>query len=524
MSKPSRVRRSRAACWLAASALSLMACADDVTLATDEADIVGGELTAQRPEIGDLLLDGRHHCTGTLISPRHVITAVHCVDSPGAYSFAITSVLGATTAHPVSAIHPFSRDAFIKVLSGHTADVALLTLTQPVSGIVGLRPAAIASVRPVAPERVTSVGYGCTDRQTHTGGGDKRYRTYTWGEPSEILCPGDSGGPALLGDLDERGPIWGVHHAILDNTEDGFGDFYADVVAFREQIELLTSTFDGIQTGFTRNGRDTAVVTRESADACRQTCIGNTGCRAYVFDHRDRSCHIKDAAHDALPSSSFSTGVAPIFEVGFDRPGGDLTDLSVGRVEECAAACAGNAACRAFTYHVDGQYCWLKSTVTPAVLREGLVSGLPERHRERNYDRPGHDLRTLTGVADAATCARRCAGEAKCAAFTYKASNQRCWLKHGAPWPTVETGLESGVKRGLEVDSDRPGGDYRRFGSAIGQPEVCMAACANEARCKAWTFRQSDGDEATCFLKDRVTGPTYRADMVSGVKGLEMYR
>jgi hypothetical protein len=522
MSTPWRAWR---AC-VAASVLSLIACAgENATIATDEAAIVGGEPTLARPEIGRVLQGGAGVCTGTLIGERQVLTAFHCIEEPSTYSFEITDLLGRKTRHPVAAIHPFSRDADIKVLSGHTADVALLTLTQPVTGIDGLQPAAISTVLPGTSERVTAVGYGCDDRETLTGGGVKRFRTYTWGEPSEILCPGDSGGPALRGDLAGPGPQWGIHSGYDNDTPDGFGDFYGDAVAFREQIELLTSSDDGIQTGFSRPGVDTARVTLASADECRRTCIGNTGCRAYVFDHRNGTCHIKDAVHGAIPDASFSTGVAPIFEVGFDRPGGDLTSFPTDRFEECAVACASSAACRAYTYDTDRQSCSLKSSVTRIAPRDGRISGLPDRFRERSYDRAGHDLRTLTDVADATACARRCAGEARCASFTYRASDKQCWLKHGVPRPTVETsGLESGVKRGLEVDSDRPGGDYRRFGSAIGQPEVCMAACANEARCKAWTFRQSDGDEAICVLKDRVTGPTYRSNMVSGIKGLEMYR
>ena len=525
MSKPSRVRRSRAACWLAATASlwTLGACVgDDVTVATDDEAIIGGTETLARPEIGRLFLDGGGVCTGTLVGPRHVLTAAHCIDSPGTYSFQITDLLGNATMHPVSAIHPFTGNTYAKALSGHTVDVALLTLTAPVTNP---RPAAISTVYPVEPERVTLVGYGCTDRDTRGGERVKRYKTVEWGEPSEALCFGDSGGPALLGEISGQGPVWGVHHAFDRSSND---DLFADAVALRQQVELLMSSSSGIQTGFIRDGHDTAVVTRDSADACRRTCIGNTGCRAYVFDHRDRSCHIKDAAYEAVPSADFSTGLPPIQEIGYDRPGGDLTTVRIasGLAEECAVACADNDECRAYTFNTTDNVCYLKSAVTLAVQRASTVSGLIDRHRERNYDRSGHDLRTLTSIPDGATCARRCAGEAKCSSYTYQASDRRCWLKTGTPRPGQVTGVESGVKRGLEMGSDRFGGDYRNFTTGVGQPEVCQAACANDARCKAWTFRRSSGEDgsATCFLKNQVTERTPQSDMISGVKGLEMYR
>jgi hypothetical protein len=71
----------------------------------------------------------------------------------------------------------------------------------------------------------------------------------------------------------------------------------------------------------------------------------------------------------------------------------------------------------------------------------------------------------------------------------------------------------------LEPDTDRVGGDYRGF-VVPGGVEECKAACAAEARCKAFTFARSGlrGDEPHCFLKERVPLGRRVRGYVSGAK------
>ena len=72
----------------------------------------------------------------------------------------------------------------------------------------------------------------------------------------------------------------------------------------------------------------------------------------------------------------------------------------------------------------------------------------------------------------------------------------------------------------MEYDIDRPGSDIASFDVADANPQVCRARCANDARCRAFTFVRPgiQGRYARCYLKNTV--PQRRADRccVSGVK------
>ncbi|HVU50562.1 MAG TPA: PAN domain-containing protein [Polyangia bacterium] len=79
----------------------------------------------------------------------------------------------------------------------------------------------------------------------------------------------------------------------------------------------------------------------------------------------------------------------------------------------------------------------------------------------------------------------------------------------------VATGAAS-----LEVNVNRPGGDYRNFDLASGRPEECRDTCGMEPQCVAFTFVNPgvQGPSARCWLKGTVPDPTPDACCVSGVK------
>src|SRR5262245_66608665 len=70
----------------------------------------------------------------------------------------------------------------------------------------------------------------------------------------------------------------------------------------------------------------------------------------------------------------------------------------------------------------------------------------------------------------------------------------------------------------MEVDSNRFGSDYRGFDAA--NPQLCQAACAIEAACKAWTWVKPgiQGPGGTCCLKHQVPPPPANAGCVPGLK------
>ena len=153
--------------------------------------IVNGTLIAesQYPDVG--IVNGQ--CTGTLISPTHVLTADHCLTG-GTGTFEI----GGQTYTAVSQIgHP-------------TADLGILVLSQEVTGVT---PRGLLREAPVVGETLTLVGYGAggTTGVSASDFGNLRVGTteletvdsdLIWwlfdGNGESNTAPGDSGGPAFV--------------------------------------------------------------------------------------------------------------------------------------------------------------------------------------------------------------------------------------------------------------------------------------------------------------------------------------
>jgi hypothetical protein len=90
-----------------------------------------------------------------------------------------------------------------------------------------------------------------------------------------------------------------------------------------------------------------------------------------------------------------------------------------------------------------------------------------------------------------------------------------------APTPTpAPKPTPAKVDGGVELDTDRPGGDYRIIVLDEASPRVCRSACQGEGQCKAWTYVKPQvlGNQARCFLKNNVPNKEKSACCVSGVK------
>ena len=157
---------------------------------------------------------------------------------------------------------------------------------------------------------------------------------------------------------------------------------------------------------------------------------------------------------------------------------------------------------------------------------------------EMNTNRMGGDYRDFDlSRADPSSCLAACDAEARCVAWTYvkpggPGERAHCWLKDSAMPPNSEECCVSGVKGpggtrraataryNLEMNVNRNGADYRDFAPPRADPAVCAEACANESRCRAWTWVNSalEGPTGHCWLKSRVPPAEGDECCVSGLK------
>jgi hypothetical protein len=72
----------------------------------------------------------------------------------------------------------------------------------------------------------------------------------------------------------------------------------------------------------------------------------------------------------------------------------------------------------------------------------------------------------------------------------------------------------------MELDSDRPGMDYKNFSLDTPDPSLCQKACVDDPNCKAYTYVKPgiQGDKARCWLKKAVPPGKSNPCCVSGVK------
>lgn len=83
----------------------------------------------------------------------------------------------------------------------------------------------------------------------------------------------------------------------------------------------------------------------------------------------------------------------------------------------------------------------------------------------------------------------------------------------------TEQDLTRDVSAGMEIDTDRPGSDFRNFALQQDDPVLCRDACRETAGCVAWTFVRPgwQGPSARCWLKHVAPQPRPHTCCISGV-------
>lgn len=254
-----------------------------------EQELLGGRRSQARPEIGQMTMthsDGLdYNCTVTLIEPRVIATARHCVNwttcetdacanrHNGSVTF--TAQNGRRTTHRIRRFVSYDRGGRvaegrgrrqIDVISNNrndyllSYDVAVALLDRPVPAAFAT-PTALLRARPQTGNNLSIWGFGCQDRQRENStGGFKQYIDFVQGEFSGKLCPGDSGGPVTMG---RNGGVIYVNSGYDTGTSI---DIFGDVIRFRGQIDQVINGWLGATEPNQPN--------TPQAGGCHYTCEG----------------------------------------------------------------------------------------------------------------------------------------------------------------------------------------------------------------------------------------------------------
>lgn len=217
------------------------------TRASLEPFIAGGKETTAYENVVALTLSGELHCSGTVIAPKTILTAAHCINgyeeriAKGEMTYLIGSVITAPQKGPfpvTSGIYPRSGDEFRYNPGNYDHDIGLVFAAAPIP----VKPAALHKpgsspswsdlVQKKRPLTFVGFGYNKSNDGQLVGLGVKREAPWPTNATDEWrfyfradgknTCKGDSGGPALL--LDDENSLLVVGVTSEGDRACTFGD------------------------------------------------------------------------------------------------------------------------------------------------------------------------------------------------------------------------------------------------------------------------------------------------------------
>ncbi len=135
---------------------------------------------------------------------------------------------------------------------------------------------------------------------------------------------------------------------------------------------------------------------------------------------------------------------------------------------------------------------------------------------------------------DPGLCRSACQKDDKCKSWTYgkpgyfNADKGRCWLQWEVAQPRGDKHCISGVKQRIitnmapmEKNTNYAVKPYKHFTLSKNEPKLCMAQCAFDERCLAWSYSapvEGKSPFPRCWLKDTLTESIADENVVSGLK------
>jgi len=111
---------------------------------------------------------------------------------------------------------------------------------------------------------------------------------------------------------------------------------------------------------------------------------------------------------------------------------------------------------------------------------------------------------------------------------TTQGPQPHCWIKSGIPLPQANACCTSAVKvavhpagmTAMQGAFDRPGDDFANFDLPAPDPRLCQGECAINGACQAWAYVAPGGAQPNphCWLKNAIPGPVANECCSAGAK------
>lgn len=255
--------------------------------------IIGGTIDTGHPAVGAVLTNSAL-CTGTVVSPKIVVTAGHCIDaySPPQWFYLGNDIDNPTSAHAVkqSFRHPDYGQTTENgsVIEAHDIAVLVLNSEAPVA------PMAVrsASISGLVGQPVTFVGFGISSVYNSDSTGVKRVVTVNIGEVTvngfwnytsasnpKNTCQGDSGGPGFYNNGGTEELIGVVSSGDADCVQTGYNT-RVDIHAAWIQDKIETYDPDNVTQPVCGNG---LCETGETTTSCPADCSTTSACGTITY-------------------------------------------------------------------------------------------------------------------------------------------------------------------------------------------------------------------------------------------------